>query len=632
MKIKLLIIFFLTFTGFIFVSLNFGKVSAATVTWLGYNSNMWSDDENWDVPPQEGDDLIFPYDSPSIMNCDVGYKVFKSMTFDDSYEMTCPNIYVSESMTQYSARSLTVNAQINLEGDVTINTAAYTFFTQGINLNDHNVNLNVGYAFLNVAGFTGYGNIIKTGYPLTLTDTSSFIGTLTIGSGQVIANVSNSLPTNSYIVLEAGELILEDSTTNTIRGLSGEGAVNIMEDAVLNLEDDSEQLQFDGVFTGSGTINKKATNNIRFNTESPLFTGQISVQSGSLTLEGDLSNAPLQINGGVFTGMGRIGSINCSAGILSPGHTGIGILNVEGSVVLEEDCMFVGFFMPPIGEEISYAQVIIDGNLTLNDPMLAINPGYSPVGGDEFNFLKTTGGTTTGTFAMLPDSTVFPYAFSNYLIEYRTSGVYITALYDLQQLAISVNPSSPKVGQVVTITFTATGANGTPTGVISLYDESELIGDFPLTNGVATVQIDSFTEGTHNLSGIYSGDLVYDTFESDNYELVITAVEPIQENNTDNGTNNNVANTNSSSNQNVTNYQEVSSKTEIIEPASYTVSNNNQVQEDNIFESNQNTENTKSLEDQPENDNSSFSWIILILILLGLLAGIYILKNRKNNF
>lgn len=65
-------------------------------------------------------------------------------------------------------------------------------------------------------------------------------------------------------------------------------------------------------------------------------------------------------------------------------------------------------------------------------------------------------------------------------------------------------PNSPTIGLPVTVTATVFGNN--PTGTVSLYDGSTIIGNVVLTNGIATFTTTFNTAGTHNLKFEYSGD------------------------------------------------------------------------------------------------------------------------------
>ena len=75
-------------------------------------------------------------------------------------------------------------------------------------------------------------------------------------------------------------------------------------------------------------------------------------------------------------------------------------------------------------------------------------------------------------------------------------------------LTSNLNPSI--YGQSVTFTATVTGPSGTPTGTVSFYEGTTLLGTGTLTGGVASMAPYSFLPvGSHNITAVYSGDANY---------------------------------------------------------------------------------------------------------------------------
>ena len=70
-------------------------------------------------------------------------------------------------------------------------------------------------------------------------------------------------------------------------------------------------------------------------------------------------------------------------------------------------------------------------------------------------------------------------------------------------LTSSVNPSL--VGQSTTLTATIT-SSGSPTGTVSFYDGTTLLGTVTLTTGAAALNVSFTPAGTHVLTAVYSGD------------------------------------------------------------------------------------------------------------------------------
>ncbi len=80
-------------------------------------------------------------------------------------------------------------------------------------------------------------------------------------------------------------------------------------------------------------------------------------------------------------------------------------------------------------------------------------------------------------------------------------------------LSSSSNPS--QAGQSVTFTATVSGNSSTPTGSVSFYDGSTLLGTVALSSMMgaarATFNTSALSVGTHTIQAVYSGDSTYPT-------------------------------------------------------------------------------------------------------------------------
>jgi hypothetical protein len=75
-------------------------------------------------------------------------------------------------------------------------------------------------------------------------------------------------------------------------------------------------------------------------------------------------------------------------------------------------------------------------------------------------------------------------------------------------VAVTPSVSSPVYGQAVTLTarVTASPGAGTPTGTVSFYDGTALLGSPALVNGVAVLKTAALSAGGHTLTAVYNGD------------------------------------------------------------------------------------------------------------------------------
>ncbi|HSS22124.1 MAG TPA: Ig-like domain repeat protein [Pyrinomonadaceae bacterium] len=82
-------------------------------------------------------------------------------------------------------------------------------------------------------------------------------------------------------------------------------------------------------------------------------------------------------------------------------------------------------------------------------------------------------------------------------------------------LQVSPNPVNP--GQPVTLTATVTGIpSGTPTGMVTFRDGINVVGQVPLENGVASLQVANLFPGGHNLFATYASDTRFATSSAGN--------------------------------------------------------------------------------------------------------------------
>jgi hypothetical protein len=88
----------------------------------------------------------------------------------------------------------------------------------------------------------------------------------------------------------------------------------------------------------------------------------------------------------------------------------------------------------------------------------------------------------------------------------------VTVLLNTGDTSTSVASSATTSVVGTSVTFTATvaatvrGATGVPTGTVSFYDGSTLLGHGTLSSGTASLKTTSLTVGSHNITAVYNGD------------------------------------------------------------------------------------------------------------------------------
>jgi hypothetical protein len=62
------------------------------------------------------------------------------------------------------------------------------------------------------------------------------------------------------------------------------------------------------------------------------------------------------------------------------------------------------------------------------------------------------------------------------------------------------------IQEMLTLTASVSGGNGTPTGTVTFYDGTAAIGSGTIQNGTVTIVIWTLSAGSHSLTAVYSGD------------------------------------------------------------------------------------------------------------------------------
>ncbi len=157
------------------------------------------------------------------------------------------------------------------------------------------------------------------------------------------------------------------------------------------------------------------------------------------------------------------------------------------------------------------------------------NPAFTgavtgSVNGDNFteSFLTSASiSSNAGTYAIVPNAAGNNLA--DYAISIQNGTLSITQAGTTTALTVSGANITP--GQSVTLTSQVTSATtGTPTGTVSFYDGTNLLGTSTLTAGSASFNTTSLAAGvTHVLTAVYSGDINFTTSSTTSTTSVIVA-------------------------------------------------------------------------------------------------------------
>jgi hypothetical protein len=149
---------------------------------------------------------------------------------------------------------------------------------------------------------------------------------------------------------------------------------------------------------------------------------------------------------------------------------------------------------------INIASVTIAGEFSIQTNTCAgeLDPGVSCT--VAIVFTPTQLGALTGTLTFTDDAKNAPQA----------ANLTGTGETNTTSTKLSANPNPVVVGHTLTLTAHVTPTfKGTPSGTVTFYDGTTVLGSVALSAGVAQLTTSSLTAGTHTLTAVYSGDAVF---------------------------------------------------------------------------------------------------------------------------
>ncbi len=155
--------------------------------------------------------------------------------------------------------------------------------------------------------FTGSGALFKqnSGTEIFSSPSNSYTGNVTVLGGTLQLQGSFDCLPNSSIALNAGSLaIMSNQTIQDFSGASG-SSVSIASGTFFTFGTNNLSAQtFAGTFSGSGGMVKQNAGTEIFSGASPLYTGNVIIQGGTLQLQGAqscLPSASVFVNAGTFS-------------------------------------------------------------------------------------------------------------------------------------------------------------------------------------------------------------------------------------------------------------------------------------------------------------------------------------------
>ncbi len=252
-------------------------------------------------------------------------------------------------------------------------------------------------------------------------------------------------------------------------------------------------------------------------------TGGFTVDGGAFYIHGDQGSSSLNVGAYgtyyiTFGGTGVIGSILASEANLTPGDGGVpGILSDTGDLHMKDNTILSTRINGP-GAGIGYSQMQVGGQVTISAGTVlsvVLGPGFADSGNGQYVIIKNTGSSPiNGTFVGLPQGAIFSVGDQQFQISYAGGSGHDVVLTHLNgtTTALTASPTPSVYGQSITLTATVSAAvanSVAPGGTVEFFSGGSLIGDAPLTNGVATLSTEALPAGTTSVMAQYMGSSLY---------------------------------------------------------------------------------------------------------------------------
>jgi hypothetical protein len=260
---------------------------------------------------------------------------------------------------------------------------------------------------------------------------------------------------------------------------------------------------FSGIPTGTVTLKKNASTLKTL----VLSNGQASYTTSSLVL-GSWNFTAIYGGDGNFTGS----TSTVLKQVIEKAPTTTVVTSSPNPVMVGQSVTFSATVSSPVGPPPNGEMVIFkDGTTT-------IGTGALSAGNASFTTSSLPAGSQTINAIYLADS---KFAGSSASIVEVVNGYATTT-------TVSSNNNPSIYGQSVMFTATVTsGMGGTPTGTVTFKNGSSLLGQAPLSGGMASLSTSTLTASTHTITAVYNGDLTHGSSTSPPLSQVVNKASTI---------------------------------------------------------------------------------------------------------
>jgi hypothetical protein len=451
------------------------------------------------------------------------------------------------SLTNYSGTTLTggtylltgvlqvPNADIHTnDATIVLNGPTGEFFNSGFfSENDALTNLS--------ANAAGGSLTLENGRALTTSDALSNAGTISVGAGSSLSATGNYTQTGGSTVVN-GTLAANNTVAINAGSLSGAGTINanVINGGTVTPGDAPAILTVNGTYTQTST----GALDIQIGgTTAGSGYGQLAV-SGAATLDGTLNVTDLNnfqpVRGNAFEVMtfssntGNFATLNgltFGDGIvlqpqLASGDTGLNLVafTTTATTVTSSATNNTAVF----GQTESFT-----ANVTAGDGSIPTGSVQFQLNGVNFGSpVNLVGGSATIDASSLPAGTyqvtvIYSGSGTQFDLGSTSAPLTYTVNPDPTTTTLTSNVGITAVGQNVTFTATVTAnapGSGTPTGSVSFFDGTSLLGTVNLPPGgpdQISFTTSALTVGTHAITAVYSGDNNFVTSTSNGTSEII---------------------------------------------------------------------------------------------------------------
>jgi autotransporter-associated beta strand protein len=390
------------------------------------------------------------------------------------------------------------------------------------------------------APIAGSGGLVMNGpgtFQLDASDT--YGGSTTINAGTLQTDASAAIPSTSDVTIAntTGATLDLFGFSQTIGSLSGGGAAGgLIEStqiqngqppvATLTTGGDNATTTYAGTIedfngvaltkTGSGTFTLGAAGTYT-------YTGATKLDDGMLSVQGNIEDSAVTLDGGELDGTGSVDGIVGSSDTATFGEADLpGIFTSTGPATFGSGDTALEYLDSAAVAEPEYGQFnntsgsTALGGMTLD---LSAAPGFAPTVGQVFTVVDDNGSSTpvSGTFAGMPNGFVTTFPNARMQIGYGDN-VTLTDIGAAATTALQTSNTSP-VSYGTPVTLTATVSTGspntdTPSGSVTFKDGSQTLGTAPLSGDTASITTTDLPAGKSNVTAVYSGDSVFATSTS----------------------------------------------------------------------------------------------------------------------